>query len=121
MQPSEFVKPTFAVIAAWLFAESRENSSLPGNKLATALFMTIVVLLLLQPDVGMTSVVAAIWGIEFLLNLLIMFIVSSIYPNKKLFLSLSEINSEMTPWKHTKKLSIILCLTTILIYIGLGI
>ncbi len=62
-----------------------------------------------------------IWGIEFLLNLLIMFIVSSIYPNKKLFLSLSEINSEMTPWKHTKKLSIILCVTTILIYIGLGI
>ena len=62
-----------------------------------------------------------IWGIEFLLNLLIMFIISSIYPNKKLFLSLSEINSEMTPWKHTKKLSIILCVTTILIYIGLGI
>ena len=67
LQPSEFVKPTFAVIAAWLFAESRENSSSLGNKLATALFMAIVVLLLLQPDVGMTSVVAAIWGIEFFL------------------------------------------------------
>ena len=62
-----------------------------------------------------------IWGIEFLLNLLIMYLVSSIYPNKKPFLSLGDINSEMKPWKHTKTLSIILCLTTILIYISLGV
>jgi cell division protein FtsW len=67
LQPSEFIKPAFAVIAAGLFAESRENSSLPGNKLATGLFVVIAGLLLLQPDVGMTSVVAAIWGIEFFL------------------------------------------------------
>jgi cell division protein FtsW len=67
LQPSEFLKPAFAVIAAWLFAESSANSSLPGNKLATGLFMVIVVLLLLQPDVGMTAVVAAIWGVEFFL------------------------------------------------------
>ena len=67
LQPSEFVKPAFAVIAAWLFAESRSNPSLPGNKLATGLFIIIAGLLLLQPDVGMTSVVAAIWGIEFFL------------------------------------------------------
>jgi len=75
LQPSEFIKPAFAVIAAWLFAESRENARLPGNKLATFLFMVIVVLLLLQPDVGMTSVVAAIWGIEFFLAGLPLFLV----------------------------------------------
>ena len=67
LQPSEFIKPAFAVIVAWLFAESRDNSHFPGNKLATLLFISIVVLLLLQPDLGMTSVVAAIWGIEFFL------------------------------------------------------
>lgn len=78
LQPSEFIKPAFAVIAAWLFAESRENSSLPGNKLATFLFMVIVVLLLLQPDVGMTSVVAAIWGIEFFLAGLPLFLVVAV-------------------------------------------
>ena len=61
-----------------------------------------------------------IWGIEFLLNLLIMYAVSSIYPNKKIVSSLGEINSEMTPWKHTKTLSLILCITTILIYIILA-
>ena len=67
LQPSEFLKPAFAVIAAWLFAESSTNASLPGNKLATGLFIVIAILLLLQPDVGMTAVVAAIWGVEFFL------------------------------------------------------
>lgn len=67
LQPSEFLKPAFAVIAAWLFAESSMNASFPGNKLATALFMVIAMLLLMQPDVGMTAVVAAIWGVEFFL------------------------------------------------------
>ena len=61
-----------------------------------------------------------IWGIEFLLNLIIMYAVSSIYPNKKIISSLGEINSEMKPWKHTKTLSLILCITTILIYIILA-
>jgi len=67
LQPSEFLKPAFAVIAAWLFAESSINSSLPGNKVATALFVVVALLLLMQPDVGMTAVVAAIWGVEFFL------------------------------------------------------
>jgi cell division protein FtsW len=67
VQPSEFLKPAFAVIAAWLFAESNLNSNIPGNKLATGLFIVVAVLLLMQPDVGMTAVVAAIWGVEFFL------------------------------------------------------
>ncbi|MBL6941443.1 MAG: cell division protein FtsW [Rhodospirillales bacterium] len=67
VQPSEFLKPAFAVIAAWLFAESNLNSNFPGNKLATGLFIVIAILLLMQPDVGMTAVVAAIWGVEFFL------------------------------------------------------
>ncbi len=67
LQPSEFVKPAFAVIAAWLFAESRTKATIPGNKLATAFFIVIAVILLMQPDVGMTAVVAAVWGVEFFL------------------------------------------------------
>ncbi|HJN24831.1 MAG TPA: putative peptidoglycan glycosyltransferase FtsW [Rhodospirillales bacterium] len=67
LQPSEFIKPAFAVIAAWLFAESRTKANIPGNKLATGFFAVIALLLLLQPDFGMTFVVAAVWGIEFFL------------------------------------------------------
>ncbi len=75
LQPSEFIKPAFAIIVAWLFAESRYNPRFSGNKLATIFFISIVILLLLQPDVGMTSVVAAIWGIEFFLAGLPLFLV----------------------------------------------
>ncbi len=67
LQPSEFIKPAFAVIAAWMFTEHREDVHFPGTIVATGLFLVIAALLLLQPDVGMTAVIAAIWGVEFFL------------------------------------------------------
>ena len=67
LQPSEFMKPAFAVIAAWMFSESRAEKNLSGKFLATAFFGLVAGLLLLQPDVGMTVVVAAIWGVQFFL------------------------------------------------------
>ncbi|MDA7854983.1 hypothetical protein N9A68_04810 [Cyclobacteriaceae bacterium] len=61
-----------------------------------------------------------IWGIEFLLNMAIMFGVSYFYPNQK-SLDIGDINLlDLTEWKHTKKLSRGLCIVTLLIYIVLG-
>ena len=65
LQPSELVKPGFAVVAAWLFAEQRLDGRFPGYGIATGLFFAIAALLLMQPDVGMTMVVAAVWGVQF--------------------------------------------------------
>lgn len=62
LQPTEFLKPAFAVVCAWLFARARG-----GHLLAAGLFALAMVLILLQPDVGMAVVVAAIWGVEFFL------------------------------------------------------
>lgn len=67
IQPSEFVKPTFAVVAAWMFSERRLDDRFPGNLIATALFALVCGLLLVQPDVGMTIVVAVVWGTQFFL------------------------------------------------------
>ena len=67
VQPSEFVKPAFAVVAAWLFAEAQTGRDAPGYNAAILLFLTIVLLLLAQPDLGMTVVVAAVWGVQFFL------------------------------------------------------
>jgi cell division protein FtsW len=67
IQPSEFVKPAFAVIAAWLFTRARLDPDFPGNILASTIFAGIIAVLLLQPDVGMTMVVAAVWGTQFFL------------------------------------------------------
>ena len=49
-----------------------------------------------------------------------MYLVSFLYPNQKK-LNISEINIlDLTEWKHTKRLSLGLCIATILIYVLLG-
>lgn len=67
VQPSEFVKPTFAVVAAWLFAAHRLQIGFPGNATAIALYAAVAGLLLLQPDVGQTLVVSAVFFTQFFL------------------------------------------------------
>lgn len=67
IQPSEFVKPAFAVVAAWLFAAARSGEMARGNLLSIGLFGLLAGLFLLQPDVGMTVVVSAVWAAQFFL------------------------------------------------------
>jgi len=67
IQPSEFVKPCFAVVAAWMFAEQRKGRGVPGFLICTGLYLVVVALLLKQPDLGMTVVITAIWLIQFFL------------------------------------------------------
>ncbi|PPR61759.1 MAG: putative lipid II flippase FtsW [Alphaproteobacteria bacterium MarineAlpha4_Bin2] len=61
LQPSEFVKPAVAVVCAWMFAARRLGEEIPGNLIAFLLFASVAILLLLQPDVGQTLVVSAVW------------------------------------------------------------
>jgi len=67
IQPSELVKPTFAIVAAWLFAEHRRNPRLPGNWISGVLFVVIIGILIKQPDIGMAVVVATVWFAQFFL------------------------------------------------------
>ncbi len=68
LQPSEFVKPFFAVVAAWLFDGQKRHQDFPGDILSTGLFLLTLILLLAQPDVGMSIVVSVIWGFQFFLS-----------------------------------------------------
>ena len=65
VQPSEFVKPTFTVLAAWLFAEQKERPGFPGNAISIALFLGLIAMLVKQPDIGMAVVVALVWFAQF--------------------------------------------------------
>jgi len=65
LQPSEFVKPTFAVVAAWLFSEQKLRPRVPGNLICIALFLLVVAMLIKQPDIGMAAVVAVVWFAQF--------------------------------------------------------
>jgi cell division protein FtsW len=67
IQPSEFMKPCMAVVTAWIFSEGLKTPGFPGYRVATALYAFVVLLLLLQPDFGMTVTVSVVWGAQFFL------------------------------------------------------
>lgn len=67
LQPSEFAKPAFAVVAAWLMARHQYQEKFPGHLLALILFGIVLGLLLMQPDLGMSFVLAAIWAVQIFL------------------------------------------------------
>lgn len=62
IQPSEFMKPAFVVICAWLFAEHARQPEIPGNLFAIILFGIVAALLVAQPDLGQTILISAVWG-----------------------------------------------------------
>jgi cell division protein FtsW len=73
LQPSEFLKPCFAVVAAWLIAEGKLAARYGATILAVLIFGVIGVMLKSQPDIGMMLVVAAVFFAQFFvagLNLL---------------------------------------------------
>ena len=62
IQPSEFVKPAFAVIGAWLFSEAMQQKGVMPRTIGTLLMGIIVAGLLLQPDIGQSALVVATWA-----------------------------------------------------------
>ena len=65
VQPSEFLKPAFVILIAWLFAESSRRPEMPANTMALGLLLLTVTLLVLQPDFGQTMLIALVWGALF--------------------------------------------------------
>ena len=65
LQPSEFVKPSFVIITAWLFAENSRRPDIPGNLFSIILFAIVAALLIAQPDFGQTMLIALVWGALF--------------------------------------------------------
>jgi len=67
LQPSEFIKPTFAVVTGWLLAEGKLREGFPGPLIAAFLYVILVGLLVKQPDLGMAVVISAVWFAQFFL------------------------------------------------------
>ena len=67
VQPSEFVKPGFVVLTAWLFAESVKRPDMPAIELSLLMLAVFLSLLIFQPDVGQAIIAASVWcGMLFL-------------------------------------------------------
>ena len=65
IQPSEFLKPAFVIIVAWLFGESAKRPDMPANTFSLMLLVMVVALLVLQPDFGQTMLIALVWSALF--------------------------------------------------------
>lgn len=65
VQPSEFLKPSFAVFAAWLMAASCDPSGPPGRMLSFVTAATLTLVLALQPDFGQAGLIIACWSLMY--------------------------------------------------------
>jgi cell division protein FtsW len=65
IQPSEFLKPAFVILVAWLFGESAKRADMPANTMSLVMLLMVVTLLVLQPDFGQTMLVVLVWSALF--------------------------------------------------------
>ena len=110
-----FFIPMATVIIAGLFIP---QISAEGAKagLAFGLSFYIILNLIIQVDIHFVH----LWGIEFILNLIVMLIVSQQFPVRERF-TIRDIGAvEMEPWRYTKVMSIGLVVVTVLIYVVFG-
>jgi cell division protein FtsW len=68
IQPSEFLKPCFAIVSGWLLSEAKRSPRFPGTIIAFAVFGLILMLLKSQPDIGMLAVVTVVFLAQLYIN-----------------------------------------------------
>ena len=62
LQPSEFMKPFFIIVTAWMLSESKVRKDFNGGTISLVLYILLASLLIMQPDFGMFFVVTIVWG-----------------------------------------------------------
>ncbi|MFL0357318.1 FtsW/RodA/SpoVE family cell cycle protein [Erythrobacter sp. GH1-10] len=67
LQPSEFLKPGFAIVLAWILSWKLRDQNLPVLTFVTAIMALIAGLLMLQPNLGATILFGGIWFVLVLL------------------------------------------------------
>lgn len=67
-QPSEFLKPAFAITLAWILSWRVRDPNLPVIQIATGLLGIIAALLMAQPDFGSTILFVGAWSVLVVLS-----------------------------------------------------
>jgi cell division protein FtsW len=68
LQPSEFLKPGFAILLAWMLSWRMRDASLPVLGYATLAIALVAALLMLQPNLGETILFAGVWFVLVVLS-----------------------------------------------------
>lgn len=109
-----FFIPIASIMLAGFFT-SYISTKAANISLFFGLFFYIITTFVLEVNLHFIH----IWGIEFLLNMLIMFIISYFFRNVKPKMNIKI--TKQTKWKYSKQLSYTLIFFTLLIYVILGI
>ncbi len=67
-QPSEFLKPAFAIVMAWILSWRMRDPNLPVLPIATGLLALIAVLMMMQPNFGGTILFGGVWFVMVILS-----------------------------------------------------
>jgi cell division protein FtsW len=65
VQPSEFLKPGFIILTAWLMAAAQDLNGPPGKLLSFGIAVIVVGFLAMQPDFGQAMLVLFGWGVVY--------------------------------------------------------
>ena len=65
VQPSEFLKPCFVALAAWLMAASHDLGGPPGKTYSAILAAVVAGFLVIQPDFGQAALILFAWGVMY--------------------------------------------------------
>ena len=65
LQPSEFLKPCFLVLIAWMISASKEINGPPGKLISFILATVISAFLVLQPDFGQACLILFGWSVVY--------------------------------------------------------
>ncbi|MDJ0931151.1 putative lipid II flippase FtsW [Breoghania sp.] len=65
IQPSEFIKPTFVILIAFLLSEVGKRPEVPGRLFSILLFVMVAALFVAQPDFGQTMLLMMVWAALF--------------------------------------------------------
>jgi len=100
LQPSEIMKPLFVIVSAWMLSAHCEDPTFPGRNIAIGLLCLTLSLLILQPDFGMSTVVAVTWCAQlFLAGLSLLWVIGLLAGGTALaviaYFSLSHVQSRI--------------------------
>ena len=65
VQPSEFLKPGFIIVTAWLMAAAQDLNGPPGKMISFSIAVAVVGFLAMQPDFGQAMLVLFGWGVVY--------------------------------------------------------
>ena len=110
-----FFIPIASVLIAGFFI--KQVSALAAKvSLFTGLVFYVTMIFILEVDLHFVHV----WGIEFLLNVAVMLLVSKFVPNANFYQPVYSGEVDLTAWKYTKPMAILLASVIIIIYLLLN-